>query len=549
MGLLLWLFSFILASCSGNPASSQPILTKPSPDYSYDRKEKTKMSSEKELMMEKNLSPVPQPVTQDDQRGQDASSTNQTNFNTEEYKRIYENPFLAVVKNPLSTFSIDVDTASYSNVRRFIEHGSLPPADAVRIEEFVNYFSYDYPEPIDKKPFSFNSELTRCPWNDKHHLLLIGLQAKKISFEKLPPNNLVFLLDVSGSMNDPDKLPLLKSALALLVNELRPMDRVAITVYAGAAGIVLPPTSGKDKQKILSALDNLSAGGSTAGGEGILLAYKLAKENFDPQGNNRVMLCTDGDFNVGPSSESALVRLIEEKRKEGVFLTVLGFGTGNLADARMESLADAGNGNYAYIDSVKEAKKALVEQMGGTLLTIAKDVKIQVEFNPAVVESYRLIGYENRLLRAEDFDDDKKDAGELGAGHSVTVLYELVIAGSNTTQGQNLRYQETDIKPEAFSGNELLFIKFRYKQPQADESLLITEPVPFKEVALAQASHNVRFAAAVAGFGLLLRDSEHKGDMTADKVLTLARGARGEDKLGYRQDFIQMAEQAKRLTK
>ncbi|MBN2441664.1 MAG: von Willebrand factor type A domain-containing protein, partial [Spirochaetales bacterium] len=360
-------------------------------------------------------------------------------FNTEEYDRIYENEFLKTIKNPLSTFSIDVDTASYSNMRRFLSYGSLPYKDSVRIEEFINYFTYDYPEPQSDVPFSSTVEVSDCPWALDHKLLHIGLQAKKISMEKLPANNLVFLLDVSGSMSDPNKLPLLKASLNLLVNEMRDKDSIAIVVYAGAAGLVLKPTSGMHKKEIMSAFNELEAGGSTAGGAGIKLAYKVAKENFNKQGNNRVILATDGDFNVGASSDAALIRLIEEEREHGIFLTVLGFGMGNYKDSKMEQLADKGNGNYAYIDNLTEAKKVLVHEMGGTLVTIAKDVKIQIEFNPAMVDSYRLIGYENRILAAEDFADDKKDAGELGAGHTVTALYELIMKTSGEAGDDDLR--------------------------------------------------------------------------------------------------------------
>ncbi|MEM9897204.1 MAG: von Willebrand factor type A domain-containing protein, partial [Bacteroidota bacterium] len=349
--------------------------------------------------------------------------------NTEEYATIHENGFKKVLDHALSTFSIDVDAASYSNMRRYIQDGQLPPKDAVRIEEMINYFNYEYKNPAGKDPFSINTEVAVAPWNEKHLIAQIGLQGHKIELENLPASNIVFLLDVSGSMNAPNKLPLLKSAFKLLANELRPQDKVSIVVYAGAAGLVLPPTDGNSKGKIMEALDNLQAGGSTAGGAGIKLAYKIAKENFVVGGNNRVVLATDGDFNVGASSNAEMERLIEDKRKDGVFLTVLGFGMGNYKDSKMETLADKGNGNYAYIDTMKEAKKVLVNEFGGTMFTIAKDVKIQVEFNPAVVQAYRLIGYENRLLNDEDFNDDKKDAGELGSGHTVTALYEIIPVG------------------------------------------------------------------------------------------------------------------------
>jgi Ca-activated chloride channel family protein len=471
----------------------------------------------------------------------------QPEFNTEEYNRIYENPFLKAKDNPLSTFSIDVDTASYANVRRFLRNGALPYKDAVRIEELVNYFTYDYPEPDGETPFAYFTELSACPWNPEHMLLHIGLQAKKISLEELPPNNLVFLLDVSGSMNYYKKLPLLKSALKLLVREMRPKDNIAIVVYAGAAGLVLPPTSCDNKKKIIETLDMLSAGGSTAGGAGIQLAYRIAKENFMAGGNNRVILATDGDFNVGPSSEGELVRMIEEKREQGIFLTVLGFGMGNYKDSKMESLADKGNGNYAYIDSLLEAKKVLVNQMGGTLHTIAKDVKIQVEFNPTVVDSYRLIGYENRMLRAEDFADDTKDAGELGVGHTVTVLYELTPAGPESSGGTELRYQDKEIKDGAAASNELMFIKFRYKEPDGTKSKLVSTPVAFQPIAPPHTSNNFRFAAAVAEFGLVLRNSAYKQSATYAQTLKLAHGALGEDTEGYRKEFLEMVKLAQKL--
>ncbi|MBN2533947.1 MAG: VWA domain-containing protein [Spirochaetales bacterium] len=469
-------------------------------------------------------------------------------FNTEEYDRIYENRFLKAKDNPLSTFSIDVDTASYSNMRRFLTQGSLPYKDAIRIEELINYFTYDYPEPSGTDPFSSTIEVSECPWNRVHKLLHIGLQAKKISLAQLPPNNLVFLLDVSGSMSDPNKLPLLQESLKLLVNEMREIDSVAIVVYAGAAGMVLPPTKGTNKKKIVETLEELYAGGSTAGGEGIKLAYKVAEENFTKKGNNRVILATDGDFNVGPSSDAALIRLIEEEREKGIFLTVLGFGMGNYKDSKMEKLADKGNGNYAYIDTLMEAKKVLVTQMGGTLLTIAKDVKVQIEFNPAMVESYRLIGYENRILSKEDFADDTKDAGELGAGHTVTVLYELIMNDSVTEGESDLRYTETEIKDEARKSNELMFLKFRYKKPDEGESVLKETPVVYDEYPAAGTSDNFRFSAAVAEFGLLLRDSEYKGEARFDRVLSLAEGAIGQDAYGYRKEFLTLVKKAEELS-
>ncbi len=477
-------------------------------------------------------------------------NSSEPEFNREGYSIINENSFQRPINNPLSTFSIDVDRASYSNVRRFINNGQRPPKDAVRIEELVNYFTYNYPQPADDKPFSISTEVAPAPWNNKHKLVQIGLQGKGISTEDLPPSNLVFLLDVSGSMDEPNKLPLVKASLRLLVNELRPEDKVTIVVYAGAAGLVLPPTSGNQKEKILAAMENLQAGGSTAGGEGINLAYKLAEENFIESGNNRVILATDGDFNVGVSSDAELVRLIEEKRNSGVFMSVLGFGTGNYQDAKMEQLANKGNGNYAYVDSLLEAKKVLVKEIGATLLTIAKDVKIQVEFNPAKVQAYRLIGYENRLLQAQDFNDDKKDAGELGAGHSVTALYEIIPVGIQSDvklpEVDPLRYQQNNVEPVSPS-NELMQVKLRYKTPTESVSQLISQPVMDEDVSLASASSNLKFAAAVAGFGMILRESEYKGSANFDQVLQLATQAKGDDPEGYRGEFIRLVEKCRLL--
>lgn len=472
-------------------------------------------------------------------------------FNTEEYDLIEENPFKQVTVSPLSTFSIDVDTASYSNLRRFLSQKTLPPVDAVRIEELINYFTYDYPQPEGNNPFSLTTELSQAPWNPKHQLVSIGIQGKRLQTEELPPSNLVFLLDVSGSMNNANKLPLLKSSFQLLVNELGEQDRVSIVVYAGAAGVVLPPTPGNEKDKILSAINNLEAGGSTAGGQGIKLAYELAKQNFIPSGNNRVILATDGDFNVGLSSDAELVRLIEDYRERGVFLTVLGFGMGNLKDSKMEQLADKGNGNYAYIDNLLEAKKVLVSEMGATLLTIAKDVKIQVEFNPAKVQAYRLIGYENRQLRDRDFNDDTKDAGELGAGHSVTALYEIIPTGVesdvNLPEVDALKYQQNTVDAAAYNSDELMLVKLRYKAPDENESKLIEQPIIAKEVSLANASNNLKFAAAVAEFGMVLRDSEYKGSASFDEVLKLAKESQGVDLEGYRAEFIRLVEKARAI--
>ena len=467
----------------------------------------------------------------------------------EDYNLIRDNPFQLVRTEPLSTFALDVDSGAYSNVRRFLDDGQLPPADAVRLEEMINYFTYDYPAP-DNQPFAINTELSQAPWQPQHQLLRIGIKGQEIENEALPPSNLVFLFDVSGSMNDPDKLPLLKSAFRLLVNELRPEDRVSIVVYAGAAGLVLPSTSGAEKETILAALDNLEAGGSTAGGEGIELAYQEAADNFLDNGNNRIILATDGDFNVGMSSDAELIRLIEQKREQDIFLTVLGFGTGNLKDAKMEQLANNGNGNYAYIDNILEAKKVLVTEMGGTLLTLAKDVKIQVEFNPTQVQAYRLLGYENRLLTAQDFNDDTKDAGELGAGHTVTALYEIVPVGVDSPVElptvDDLKYQETQSNSGNFAG-ELLQLKLRYKPPTGDNSALITQAIANNSKPLDQASPDFRFAAAVAEFGMLLRDSPYRGESSFDQVLELAQGSKGADPEGYRSEFIQLVKTAQAL--
>lgn len=469
----------------------------------------------------------------------------------ETYDSIEENPFLIAKNNPLSTFSIDVDKGSYSNIRRFINQYQYPPKDAVRIEELINYFPYQYPQPTGDKPFSINTEVSEAPWNPKHQLVQIGLQGKSISNEKLPPSNLVFLIDVSGSMEDTNKLPLLKSAFRLLVNELRDIDKVSLVVYAGSAGVVLPPTPGNQKSTILAAIDKLQTGGSTAGGEGIKLAYKLAQDNFIKSGNNRVILSTDGDFNVGVSSDSELVRLIEEKREGGVFLTVLGVGEGNLQDSKMEKLADKGNGNYAYIDNQLEAKKVLVKEMGGTLLTIAKDVKIQVEFNPTKVQAYRLIGYENRKLANPDFNDDKKDAGELGAGHSVTALYEIIPVGVQSdvklSDTDALKYQKSTVDQTAYQSNELMQVKLRYKAPNGTTSQLITQPVVDTGVKLAQASDNFKFAAAVAEFGMVLRESQYKGNANFGEVLRLASESQGEDLDGYRAEFVRLVKGAESL--
>lgn len=467
-------------------------------------------------------------------------------WNTENYSTIHENGFKNAKNNPLSTFSIDVDKASYSNVRRYIDQGIKPPTDAVKVEEMINYFTYDYPEPVGEHPFSLTTELGNCPWNKNHYLLHIGLKGKNIDKSKLPPSNLVFLIDVSGSMQTPNKLPLLKKAFTLLVNELRPQDRVAIVVYAGAAGKVLDPTPGNKKDKILDAIANLQAGGSTAGGEGLKLAYKTARENFIEDGNNRIILATDGDFNVGVSSTSEMERLVEKERNSGIYITVLGFGMGNIKDDKMETIADKGNGNYSYIDDIEEARKVFITEFGGTLFTIAKDVKFQLEFNPANVKSYRLVGYENRLLNDEDFNDDKKDAGEMGSGHTVTALYEIIPASSGEAPPSvdPLRYQEKETAETKF-GDELLNIKVRYKDPNSDTSRkleVMVAPKPKENT-----SANFRFSAAVASFGMLLRDSEYKGNATFSTVIELAKSAKGDDDEGYRAEFINMVRNAEKM--
>jgi len=474
-------------------------------------------------------------------------------FNREGYDNISENKFLKVTDNPLSTFSIDVDAASYSNVRRFLNQGQLPPAGAVRIEEMINYFKYEYPQPVNNDPFSINTEISEAPWNKNHKLVLIGLQGKKIPTENLPASNLTFLIDVSGSMQGADRIGLVKASMKMLVDQLREQDKVSIVVYAGAAGLVLSPTSGSNKTRIKEAIDNLEAGGSTAGGAGIRLAYKTAKENFVKSGNNRVILCTDGDFNVGESSDDAMERLIEEERKSGVFLTVLGYGMGNYQDAKMQKLADKGNGNHAYIDGITEAKKVLVNEFGGTLFTIAKDVKLQIEFNPAKVQGYRLIGYENRMLAKEDFNNDKKDAGELGSGHTVTALYEVIPVGVESSflnDVDPLKYQkEINANTKTSKTEEIMTVKFRYKAPDGDVSKLIEHPVLDKQTPVAKTSDNFRFAAAVAQFGMLIRNSEFKSNASYNDVLNMARKAKGSDDEGYRSEFVRLVESAQLLAK
>lgn len=472
------------------------------------------------------------------------------NFNTEEYNTINENEFKDALQNPLSTFSIDVDKASYSNVRRFLTENQLPPKGAVRIEEMVNYFKYDYPQPKGEHPFSIQTELSQCPWNKENKLLHIGIQGKSIDYDNLKPSNLVFLVDVSGSMDDPNKLPLVKASLKMLIKGLGKKDRIALVTYAGNAGLVLPSTSCDETETIEEAIDNLNAGGSTAGGQGILLAYKVAKENMIEGGNNRVILASDGDFNVGVSSTSELVSLVEEKRKDNIYITICGFGTGNYKDGRMEQISDIGNGNYFYIDNIQEAKKVFVTEMRANLFTIAKDVKIQVEFNPAHVQSYRLIGYEDRILNKEDFNNDKKDAGELGAGHTVTALYEIVPVGmtSNIPQVDKLKFQEGNkVKESSLKNNELMVLKLRYKPITSDESKLIESVVLDESLAPNQTSDNFRFSSSVAAFGMLLRQSEYINKFTYDDVMELAKNSDTHDEEGYRAEYIKLIETASLL--
>jgi Ca-activated chloride channel family protein len=473
----------------------------------------------------------------------------------EQYASLAHNPVKQVASEPVSTFSIDVDTGSYTNIRRMLNHGSLPPVDAVRIEEMINYFDYAYETPdINEAPFSIQTELAISPWSKDHVLLRVGLKGYEPIQEKRPASNLVFLLDVSGSMNSPDKLPLLKKSLLLLSKQLKASDKVAIVVYAGASGVVLEPTEGNQTLKIEQALENLSAGGSTNGQAGIQMAYQLAKKSYDPSGINRVILATDGDFNVGTSDLDSLKKLIEQKREEGISLTTLGFGTGNYNDELMEQLANVGNGNYAYIDDLNEARKVLVEELSSTLMTIAKDVKIQVEFNPALVKEYRLLGYENRALAREDFNNDKVDAGEIGAGHTVTALYELVLQGSDGQRVDPLRYQDepkTNVKTKLIdqAANELAFIKFRYKALNETKSKLIARPIilPTQITAFEQASEDFRFSATVAEFGEVLRQSKYVSGLDYASMIEHALNAKGSDPFGYRSEFIQLLRLASNL--
>ena len=470
--------------------------------------------------------------------------------NAETYKEIKENSFVAVAQQPVTTFSADVDRAAYANVRRIIGYGQIPPKDAVRIEEMVNYFDYDYPVPEEgsASPLRVSPELAPAPWNPNHLLLRIGLQAKKIDLAKAPPSNIVFLIDVSGSMDEENKLPLLKSSFKMLLGQLRPDDKIAIVTYANGTKVALPSTSVKDKEKIIKVLDNLYASGGTSGGRGIQLAYEQAQKSFIKNGNNRIILATDGDFNIGINNTTDLEKFIEKQRESGIYMSVLGFGIGNYRDDMAETIADKGNGNYAYIDNITEAKKVLVNELSGTLFAVAKDVKLQLEFNPKYVKEYKLIGYENRMLANEDFTNDKKDAGEIGAGHTVTALYELV--PSDGKVAQSLRYQSQELN-EKGKGNELGFLKIRYKDPKVKDakSVEITEPLVFNKKALKETSTDYRFAASVAEFGILLRDNSNKANATYDQVTELAEGAIGKDPEGYRKEFVRLVKSVKMLPK
>lgn len=501
------------------------------------------------------LPPATAPLSETEQ-----PSRNRQDFDTATYDHVSENPFLQAATNPLSTFSIDVDTASYSNVRRFIDSGSLPPKDAVRVEEMINYFTYDYREPEGDKPFSIDLDATACPWDESHRLLRIGLKGREVASENRPNSNLVFLLDVSGSMTPAERLPLVKQAMRLLVEKLTEKDRVAVVIYAGGSGLALPSTTGDRKETILRALEDLKAGGSTNGAEGIELAYRVAADNFIKGGVNRVILATDGDFNIGVTNQGDLIRLIEEKAKTGVFLSVLGVGTDNLKDSTMQKLADKGNGHYAYLDSLDEARKVLVQQVNGTLMTIAKDVKIQVEFNPARVTSYRLIGYEKRMLRKEDFNNDKVDAGEIGAGHTVTALYEIVPAGTGAADPaasipavDPLKYQASNsaaapaTQADPKLSQEMVTVKLRYKKPEGDTSELTERSFVDNNSKFENAAPDLKFAAAVAEFGMILRDSQYKGKGTIGAVIEWAMEGKGRDTAGYRAGFIELARKTQTL--
>ncbi len=565
---------FLLYGCTGTPVSdektSQREVTDSAAGLTTSRpveQQAVKKEFEREIAPAGGRVPAPAPIAESFMQ-RDAITTNayrskamtpaasyiatdehfvlpSPDMNTESYAPVGENRFINTLNDPLSTFSIDVDTASYANIRRFINGGNLPPVGAVRIEEMINYFSYDYPQP-ETGPFGITAEIGPSPWNLEHKLVRIGLQAKEIAAQELPPSNLVFLIDVSGSMNNPDKLPLLQQSMLMLVDELSDRDRVSIVVYAGADRVILQPTSGKDKETIRKAITNLTSGGSTHGSSGIVTAYTLAEQVFMPKGNNRVILASDGDFNVGVTSRDELQKLIEKKRNSGVYLTVLGFGMGNYHDDTMEILADSGNGNYGYIDSLLEAKKVLIKERTSTLFALAKDVKIQVEFNPAHVGAYRLIGYENRMLADEDFKDDTKDAGEIGLGHSVTALYEIIPAGAaDIPEVDGLKYSK--ISTPTGTAGEILNIKLRYKPLDTETSVLKNIAVKNTSTKLDQQSSDFRFAASVAGFGMKLKDSEFTREMSYSELLELAKSGRGSDNEGYRAEFIRLIELAQLL--
>lgn len=550
--------SVSLALKSATPKIEPKVVTKPDT-----RHEKTKKAEDKPVYAPAEPAPAvapqpmnyrPPPARYRVQQGPMATRPSQPlvidgdpNHNTEAYDKIDDNPFFKVSARPLSTFSVDVDTASYANTRRFLADGKLPPKDAVRVEEMINYFSYDYPQPAKGEPFSITTDVTQSPWNAKMKLVRVGLKAPAIEDSQVPARNLVFLIDVSGSMTDANKLPLLKQAMNLLVAQMRPQDKIAIVTYAGNAGLALPPTSGNEKDTIRNAIFRLEPGGSTNGAAGIQLAYDLAEKQKSKGGINRVILATDGDFNVGTTDQGSLIRLIEERREKGVFLTVLGFGMGNYKDSTLEKLADKGNGNHAYIDSLSEARKVLVKEAGATLVTVAKDVKLQVEFNPTTVAGYRLIGYENRVLKDEDFNDDKKDAGDIGAGHSVTALYEIVPAGTEVPGAgkvDDLKYQSKTVPNANATTGELMTVKIRYKQPDGKTSKLLSRSVANQTVELAKTSADLRWATAIAGFGMLLRESPHRGNLSWKQVQAMAEAAIGTDTDGYRKQAIELIKRA-----
>ncbi len=503
--------------------------------------------SERKSAESNNVQSAPYEAVQMKEKSTDEPADN---FNTEEYSKIVENNFKDARQNPLSTFSIDVDNASYSNIRRFLQNSSLPPEGSVRIEEMINYFTYNYPNPEGKHPFSVYSEVGVCPWNTAHQLVHIGIQGKKLDYEHIKPSNLVFLIDASGSMDYDNKLPLLKRSLKLLLDQLDDRDRVAIIAYASSAGLVLPSTPASNKKAIIKALDKLQAGGSTAGGEGIKLAYKVAAKNLIPDGNNRIILATDGDFNVGVSSTDQLIKMVRQQADKNIFLTILGLGMGNYKDSRMEDISNSGNGNYFYIDNIKEAQKVFIREMRANMFTIAKDVKIQIEFNPSKVKGYRLIGYENRVMQNEDFNNDKKDAGDLGAGHTVTALYEIIPAGSEEKipKNDNLKYQKTKINSSAAQTNEMMNVKLRYKPVKSDQSILIEFPIKDNVLALDKTSNNFRFSAAVAEFGMLLRHSKFKGKANYSQVINLSENSKGTDEYAYRNEFVELVKTAKLLS-